>query len=225
MEKVIIFGNKKLAELAHFYLTHDSPYKVAAFTVNNEFIENKQFMDLPVIPFEKVEKLYPPDKFRMFIAIGYKKLNKIRAEKYYEAKNKGYKLISYICSNATVWDGVEIGDNCFILESQIMQPFVKIGNNVVLWGGCHFGHNTVVEEHCWISPHAALCGGVTVGKHTFIGTNVTIRDNVSIGRESIIGAGALILNDVGNKEVYIGKPSELYPLDSERFEMMMDISR
>lgn len=214
-----------MAELAHFYLTHDSPYSVEAFTVNEEFIEEKRFMGRPVIPFEEIERHYPPDTFNMFVAIGYKRLNRVRSEKYYEAKNKGYRLISYVCSNVILWDGVEIGDNCFILESQILQPFVKIASNVVLWGGCHFGHNTIVEEHCWISPHAALCGGVKVGSHTFIGTNATIRDNVSIGKECIIGAGALILNDTGEKEVYIGKPSELYPLDSERFDAMMDISQ
>lgn len=225
MEKVIIFGNTKLAELAYFYFKHDSPYRVVAFTVNEEYVAQNEYLGLPLIPFEEIENHYPPGEFKMFIAIGYKRLNTIRAKKYYEAKEKGYELVSYISSRASHWDDTEIGDNCFILENQVIQPYVKIGNDVTIWCNSHFGHNTVVGDHCWISPHAAICGGVTVGPYSFIGTNVTIRDNVTIGRECIIGAGAIILNDTKDKEVYVAKSTELYRLDSTRFQRLMDISR
>lgn len=225
MTKVVIFGTEKLAEVGHFYLTNDSPYEVVAFTVNAEFIKEKQFVGLPVIPFEEIEKRYPPDEFKMFIAIGYKRLNAIRAGKYNEAKNKGYELISYISSKATHWGDTEIGDNCFIFENQVIQPFVRIGNDVILWSGNHFGHNVVIGDHCFIASHVVVSGGVSIGAYSFIGVNATIRDDVTIGRECIIGAGALILNNTRDKEVYIAKPTELYRLDSTRFEKMMDISR
>lgn len=225
MNKVVVFGTEKLAELAHFYLTKDSPYKVVAFTVNDEFIKEKQFIGLPVIPFEEIEKHYPPEKFNMFIAIGYRKLNTLRAEKYFEAKKKGYNLISYISSKAIHWGDTEIGDNCFILENQVIQPFVKIGNNVVLWSGNHFGHNVVIGDHCWLASHIVVSGGVTIEPYCFVGINSAIRDNITIGRESIIGASALILRDVKEKSVYIAQQTEIYRLNSEQFEKMMDISR
>lgn len=225
MTQVVIFGIEKLAELAHFYFTKDSTYQVAAFTVNESFIKDKEFLRLPVIPFEEIEKSYPPDRFKMFIAVGYRKLNTIRASKYYEAKQKGYELISYVSSRATHWGDTKIGDNCFILENQVIQPFVRIGNNVVLWSGNHFGHDVVIGDHCWISSHVVVCGGVRIEPYCFVGVNATIRDDVIIGRECIIGAGALILNDTRGKEVYIAKSTELYRLDSTRFEKMMDISR
>ncbi len=225
MTKVVVFGREKLAELTHFYFTNDSPYEVVAFTVNESFIKEKEFMGLPIVPFEEIEKHYPPDKFKMFIAIGYRRLNTIRAEKYNEAKNKGYDLISYVSSKATHWGDTEIGDNCFILENQVIQPSVRIGNDVILWSGNHFGHNVVIGDHCWIASHVVVCGGVSIGPYSFIGVNATIRDDVTIGRECIIGAGALILNDAAEKAVYIAKPTELYRLDSTRFEKLMDISR
>jgi len=225
MKKVVIFGAEKLAELVRFYLINDAPYEVVAFTINGEFIKEKQFVGLPVIPFEDIDKLYPPDEFKMFIAIGYKKLNTIRADKYNEAKSKGYALISYVSSKAIHWGDTGIGDNCFILENQVIQPSVKIGNDVVLWSGNHFGHDVTIGDHCWISSHVVVSGGVTIGPYTFIGVNATIRDDVTIGRECIIGAGATILNDTKDRAVYIAKPTELYPLDSASFEKMMDISR
>jgi sugar O-acyltransferase (sialic acid O-acetyltransferase NeuD family) len=224
MTKVVIFGSEKLAELTHFYFTHDSPYEVVAFTVNESYIRNKEFQGLPLVAFEEVEKLYPPDKYKMFIAIGYTRLNTLRAEKYAEAKKKGYELVSYVCTRSVYWGDTEVGDNCFILENQTIQPTVKIGNDVVIWSGNHFGHNVVIGDHCWLSSHIVVCGGVNIGEYSFIGVNATIRDGVSIGRENIVGAGSLILNHTKDKSVYIGKATDLYPLDSTRFERMMDIS-
>ncbi len=225
MNKVVIFGTEKMAEVAHFYLTKDSPYEVIAFTADADFIREKQFNGLPVVPFEEVEKLYPVDKFSMLVAVGYKNLNSVRAKKYEEAKVKGYSLISYVNSRVTQWGEIEIGDNCFILENQVIQPWVKIGNDVILWSGNHFGHNVVIGDHCWISSHVVISGGVTIGPRCFLGVNSTIRDEVKIGAECIIGAGALILNDVIDKSVYVATPTELYPLDSARFERLMESSR
>jgi len=225
MAKVVVFGTKKMAELAHFYFTKDSPHEVVAFTVDGEFIDQKEFRGLPLVPFEDVIQKYPPDEYKMFIAVGYKNLNTVRAQKYYEAKEKGYELVTYLSSKITHWGDTEIGDNCFILENQVLQPFMKIGNNVTLWCGNHFGHDVVIGDHCYIASHVVVCGGVSIGPYTFIGVNATIRDDTKIGRECIIGAGALILRDVDDKSVYIAKPTDKYPLDSERFEKMMNISK
>ncbi|GAH65440.1 unnamed protein product, partial [marine sediment metagenome] len=67
MKKVVIFGTGDIAQVVHYYLTHDSDYEVVAFTANKDFIKAKEVFGLPVIPFEQVENHYPPDKYRMFI--------------------------------------------------------------------------------------------------------------------------------------------------------------
>ncbi len=225
MSRIVIFGTEKLAELAHFYFTHDSEHDVVAFTVDQAYIGEGEFCGLPVVPFENVVELYPPDEFKMFVALGYKKLNSIRSQKYFESKSKGYELVSYISTKATHWGDTDIGDNCIIMENQVIQPFVRIGNNVVIWSGNHFGHNVVIGDHVFIASHVVMSGGVEIGDHSFIGVNVSIRDQVKIGRECIIGAGAVMLNDADDREVYIAEPTELYRLDSEAFERMMEISR
>lgn len=214
-----------MAELAYFYFKEDSPCEPVAFTVDKEYIKKNEFLGLPVVPFEEIEKIYPPDKFKMFIAIAYTKLNKIRANKYHEAKNKGYELVSYVSSKITQWGDTQIGDNCFIFENQVFQPWVKIGNNVIVWSGNHFGHNVVIGDHSFIASHVVLSGNVKVGQYCFIGINATVRDGVAIAPECLIGAGALILKDTEEKEVYIARPTEKYPLDSDQFERMMDISK
>lgn len=223
--KIVIFGLGKMGQLAHFYFTHDSPYEVVSFSADAAFIEDKQFNGLPVVPFEEIQNYYKPGDYKMFVAVGYKRLNKLREEKYLQAKDKGYSLVSYFSSKLIHWGDAVIGDNCFILENQVIQPYVSFGNNTFIWSGNHFGHNVTIGDHCWLSSHIVCSGGVKIGNHSFIGVNAAIRDDVTIGNECIIGAGSLILNDVADKQVFVAKQTDLYPLDSTRFERMMEISR
>ncbi|MEM5777470.1 MAG: acetyltransferase [Candidatus Aenigmatarchaeota archaeon] len=217
-KKVIIFGVGSFAEVAHFYLTNDTDYKVVAFTATRDYLDKEIFCDLPVVPFEEIENIYPPNRYKMFIAIGYIKLNKVREKFYYEAKKKGYELISYISSKATYWGNIKIGDNCFILEDNTIQPFVNIGNNVIIWSGNHIGHCASIGDHCYIASHAVISGHVKIGKYCFIGVNATIRDGIEIADECVIGAGALILKNTKEKEVYRGNKAVLHPFNSSQLK-------
>ena len=40
VKPVIIFGNKDFASLAHFYLTEDSDFEVAAFSISSSFLND-----------------------------------------------------------------------------------------------------------------------------------------------------------------------------------------
>jgi sugar O-acyltransferase (sialic acid O-acetyltransferase NeuD family) len=219
MKPVIIFGASDIAQLAHFYLTYDSDYTVAAFTVDQDYISGSIFCDLPVVPFEEVEKLYPPSDFEMLVAVSYAKVNIIRTIKYEEAKAKGYKLISYVSSKATTWSDLTIGENCFILEDNTIQPFVEIGNNVTLWSGNHIGHHATIGDNCFITSHVVISGGVNVGRNCFIGVNATIRDHINISDKCIIGAGALLLADVDSEGVYMGTATERSKVTSRRVRL------
>jgi sugar O-acyltransferase (sialic acid O-acetyltransferase NeuD family) len=224
-EKLIIFGNGKLAELAYFYFSRDSNYQPIAFTLDTNYITNKTFLNLPVVSFDHIQKKYPVEDHTMFIAVGYKKLNAIRMKKYFEAKEKGYRLASYISSAIKFWEDPIIGDNCFLLENQIIQPNVRIGSNNIIWGGNHFGHDVVINSHCFIASHVVLSGGVEVKDQNFIGINVSVRDNVKIAEKCIIGAGSIILKNTKKNEVYYGASAQKYPLSSDKFMAIMDISR
>ena len=218
MKEVVIFGTGDIGQLAYFYFTHDSPYEIAAFTADKAFITENVLLGLPVVPFEEIENSFPPDRFDMFIALSYRDVNKLRAEKYFAAKRKGYNLVSYICSRSVRWEETEIGDNCFIFENQTIQPFVKIGNNVIVWSGNHIGHHSVIGDHCFISSHVVISGHVRIEPYCFLGVNSTIRDGITIARECVIGAGAVITKDTVEKGVYIGKGAELYSDDSSKLK-------
>ncbi|MFW7343418.1 acetyltransferase [Pollutimonas sp. H1-120] len=215
-KKLIIFGAGEIAQLAKYYFTTDSDYEVAAFTVDAAFQSSSSFCDLPVIPFESLTRSHPPEFYEIFIAISYSKLNQIRKEKFLAAKELGYYLPSYISSKATVLNNMHIGENCFILEDNTIQPFVSIEDNVTLWSGNHIGHHSVIRSHSFFASHIVISGGVEVGEQCFIGVNATIRDHVQIGPKCVIGAGALILASTDAEGVYLGTPSERSRVPSSR---------
>jgi len=203
---VVIFGTLDTAELAHYYLENDSPYTVAAFTVNKEYIKEDTFKGLPVVPFEELEQHYPPTEYRLFAPMTGVKMNTLRKKIYEEGKTRGYEFISYVSSKATVCDN-EIGDNCFILEDNTLQPFTKIGNNVVMWSGNHIGHHGVIEDHVFFTSHVVLSGHCHVKERAWFGVNATIRDFTTIGEGSLIAMGALITKDTDDNGFYLGSPA------------------
>lgn len=201
-KKIVMVGAGNVADIAYELFTHDSPYEVVAFSVDRDFLKSDTKFGLPVVPFETVEEQYSPDEYGMFIAIGYTKLNHLRARFYRQAKEKGFSLVSYVSSEAFVWRNVEIGENCFILEGNVIQPFVKIGNNVMLWSGNHIGHCTVIKDHVYIASHVVVSGFVEIGEYCFVGVNATFADNVTVGKNCLIGAGAIILRNTKEGKVY-----------------------
>jgi len=219
MAKVVIFGNGQIASVAYFYLVQDTSHDVVAFTVDRKYIHEEKLFELPVVPFEEVETLFPASENKMLVMISYQKVNKLRSEKYHQAKEKGYELISYVSSKATVYPELNIGDNCFIMENNVIQPFVEIGNDIIMWSGNHIGHHTVIKDHCFLASHVVVSGSVTIEPYCFLGVNATIRDNITISRECIIGAGALILKSTKAKGVYIGPPARLHSKDSSQIEI------
>lgn len=209
MAKVIIFGIQDFAQLANFYLRHDSEHEVAAFCVNEQYLpEGGVFEGLPVIGFERVEAAYPPTAFSFFAPMSPKGMNRTRESVYNEIKAKGYELISYISSKATVFPGAQIGDNCFILEDNTIQPFTTIGNNVVLWSGNHIGHHCTIKDHVSFTSHVVLSGHCVVEPYSFFGVNATIRDGIHVAEGTLVAMAAAITRDTEPWGIYKGSPAK-----------------
>jgi len=219
MHKLIIFGAGDIAKLAHYYFSCDSEYEVTGFTVDKEYMTGDVFLDLPVVNFEEIVECCPPATHKMFIALSYAEMNRVRAQKYFKAKEIGYQLATYISSKCTFLTDKPVGDNCFILEDNTIQPFVEIGNNVTLWSGNHIGHDSVIEDHCFLASHIVVSGNVRINQYCFIGVNATLRNSITIARETLVGAGAIIMKDTVKKGVYIPEKTELFNKKSDSFKL------
>lgn len=208
MAKIIIFGLGDMAEIAHYYLNNDSEHEVIAFCDYDKSIaDKKEFKSLPIISFETISDQYPYDEYAFFAPMPSERMNTVREEVYYSIKNKGYQMISYISTKAVVYNS-EIGENCFIQAGNILHPFTKIGNNVMLWSSNLVGHHGEIKDHVTFASHVAMAGNCIIGENSYLGTNSTIRDGVSLAKGTLVGLATAITRNTEEWSVYMGNPAK-----------------
>lgn len=199
--KLVIFGARAFAEVAHYYFTRDSDYDVVAFTVDGAYLTDSTFQGRPVIPFEGVARRFPPADHDVFVAVGIGDVNRQRAAKCAEVEASGYRLASFCSSKAHVPAGLEMRPNTMIMEGAGLHPWVEIGRNTVIWSATRIGFRTRIGDHCWLEC-ATLGEAVTVADYSFIGLNATIASGITIGRGNVIGTGAVIVKDTRDLQIY-----------------------
>lgn len=219
MKRILIYGNASMAGHVYHELTMDMPYEVIAFTVDRDSIEEYTILERPVVPFDEVVSIYPPDECDMFIAVGYTRINKLRAERYHQAKEMGYRLINYVSPASRTGPRLEIGDNCHIGPYSVINPSAKIGNDVFIGVGAVIAHDAVIGDHCFLADHVIVPGFVVVEPYCYLGPNVTLRNKVTIARECVIGAGAVILEDTEERGVYMANTARQLPISSDRLHL------
>tara|TARA_Y100000816_G_scaffold289433_1_gene275878 strand:- start:244 stop:915 length:672 start_codon:yes stop_codon:yes gene_type:complete len=217
MKEVIIIGEGKISEELYYYIENDSEHNVVAFSVEKQFIRNESKFDLPVVPFEEINRIYPPDSHSVIVAMGYQNLNGLRTRMYKSAKEKGYGFINYISSKILNAGKIPFGENCIIMENNTINATAKIGNNVILWSGNHIGHHSIIEDNCFLAGQVVVSGVTTIGQSSFIGVNSTIGHQIKIGERNLIGARSLITKNTKPNSVYIEQDTEKYRLDSDSF--------
>jgi sugar O-acyltransferase (sialic acid O-acetyltransferase NeuD family) len=221
MSKVVLFGTGRGADVAYRFLNRDSEHEISGFAVDRQYLDRERFHELPVVAFEDVERHFPPDEFKMFILLGYQRMNAFRAGKYREAKQKGYSFISYANSNFYRAEELSIGENCCILDNQSISLDVKIGNNVVLWSSNHVGDLTVIEDHVWLASHVTIAAEVVVRPYCFLGIGATIGNKVTLAEGTFVGANALVVADTPKNAVCVTGESNRVDADSTTFLRVM----
>jgi sugar O-acyltransferase (sialic acid O-acetyltransferase NeuD family) len=216
MKKLIIYGTSSALVQSYYDFTHDSDFEVVAFTVKRNEIRVNEFLGLPVVPFEEIESLYPPETFKLFIAVYFNRVNKVRKQIYEESKAKGYELASFISTKAIVWPELAIGENCMICDGANVRPFTKIGNDTFIMPNAVVGHDAIIGEHCYLAISAVMLAGSTVNAQCVIGANATILNGVTIANECVIGAGAVINSNTKEKGVYTITQPVLQPIPSDQ---------
>lgn len=219
MNKVVLYGNGSVARATYHALCYESKYEVVGFTVDRDAIKEQNMLDLPVVPFDEVESIFPPKEFLMRIAVGYVAVNKLRADRFYQAREMGYRMFNYISPTAIIGPDVDMGENCTVGVNCVISSSVKIGDNVTISANTFIGHDVVVKDHCFLGNCVGIAGGVTIEPYCYFGINSTVRNLVTVARECVIGAGALILQDTKEKEVYMGAPANLLSIPSDQLPL------
>jgi sugar O-acyltransferase (sialic acid O-acetyltransferase NeuD family) len=217
LKPLVIVGNGEIAEMACEYFAYDSARTVAAFAIGADYITTPLLHDRPVTPLEQMTDLYPPDAYDAFVAIGDSQLNRLRRRQVDHVKGLGYHLVSYVSSKAFVWRNVQIGENCFILEHNVLQPFTVVGDNVTLWSGNHIGHRSVIEDDVFVASHVVVSGFCRIGARSFIGVNAALAHQVSVAPDNFIAMAAVVTASTEPDSVYKGHPAEKRAISAKRY--------
>jgi sugar O-acyltransferase (sialic acid O-acetyltransferase NeuD family) len=218
MKDMVIVGTALFGEVVRDYFHEYTDFKVQAFSCHERVKKEDSNCGLPVITIESLESHFKPEDVSIFVAIGYKSMNRQRQKTYEELKQRGYSFASFIAPNVKIWESNSIGENVFIFENNVIQPHVHIGNNTILWSGNHIGHHSIIGQHCFISSHVVVSGSCAVGENSFLGVNSTLHDGITLGKENLIGAGAIISKDTKDQEVYVPNSTKVFPKTSDQLE-------
>lgn len=222
-KELIIFGSGKIAEAVTYYFDRDSEYNIIAYVVDDNYLVSDTFLGKPLVSLLKVIDEFPPQKFVVFVAVGYQDLNELRAVKYNYFKDSGYSFASY--TSPFVKGDYTIGENSIIMDNVAIQPKVTIGDNTFIWGGAMLGHHSTIKNHCWITGGCLIGGSVTIGEKTFLGLGAIVAQEIKIGKSCVLGASTFIAKEVDNDTVLVSPSTEIFRLNSKQFVKMSSLFR
>jgi acetyltransferase-like isoleucine patch superfamily enzyme len=188
---LVIFGAGQIAEVAMTYIDAHGPYRVVGFTVDAAYVTAPTFHGLPVVAWEELETRFPPDAVRLIGPLSYRRLNEFRRDRHQEGKARGYTFASFIHPGAHVY-AESIGENAFILEANVVQPFVRIGVGAMIWSHNHIGHHSTIGDYCFMASGTTIGSTVRIGDRCFIAGMVGIEPGSEIGSDCIVLPKALI---------------------------------
>ena len=221
-KNLFIVGAGEFADIAYEYFTVDSDYTVVGFAVEREYIDVSQKFELPVVALEEAEKYFDPARTEAHVAVTSTKLNRVRAELMEKTRAAGYSLANFISPRAMVWRTVELGENVFIFENNVVQHGVKIEEGCVLWSGNHIGHQARIGAHCFLSSHVVISGYCKIGARSFIGVNAAFADGVSIAEDCLVGMASVVNKSFDKPGLILnGNPAEPAKVSSYRYYRIM----
>jgi len=102
-------------------------------------------------------------------------------------------------------DDVDIGSNTTV-QKGILRPTV-IGKDTKIGPNCDVGHEVKIGKHCIITGMTFIAGATEIGDHTFIAPHSTIKNSIKIGSNVFVGIGSLVLHDVPDGTIVVGRPA------------------
>ena len=215
---LIIVGTGLFPEVAKSYFNELSDHNVIGFACHQEYKSSEEIFGLPLYAIEKLKNLFKPSEIDIFVAMGYKNMNKVRQRVFEEIYNLGFSCTNFIHPDIKIWNSTKLGNNVFIFENNVIQPFTSIGSNTILWSGNHIGHHSTIGENCFISSHVVISGSCKIGNNVFIGVNATLHDSLIIGDECLIGAGSVITKNTEAKQSFFPASTKPFIKNSDQLK-------
>lgn len=201
---LIIYGNGAFAKLmTHHFEAEGRP--VVAYTVDREHLAGGT-PERPVVALDEAPARYPPDRFDLFVAVGYRRMRARRAM-FERARAAGYRLASFVSRTAVVSPAATLGENVVLQDQVLVEPFVHIGDHVVVCSASTICHDSRVGAHGFLSARSVLAGRTTVGEGSFLGIAAGTINDVTLAAETHLLPGSIAFQDTEPMTRYLGAPA------------------
>lgn len=220
MADIVVFGAGQIADVARTYIDAHGPDRIVGFTVDAAFRRGDSFAGRPLVDWEHLERYFPPNQVKLLGPLSYRRLNEFRRNRHREGKERGYSFASFIhpaCHNYAE----HIGENTFILESNIIQPFVRIGDGVMMWSGNHIGHHCIVGDYCFFASQVGLGSGVQLGDECFLLGKAGVESGLRIGPRSFLGTAVIVRKHLEAGSVVLASASTIAEYSSSRLKRLL----
>lgn len=211
MKKKLIFGCSALARRLFQNLKSEG-YTTDAFVVDDNYCNQDQFCDVPLIPYSKMEELFPVTEYEAYVTIGYTGMNSKRKDVIERLLALGYSLPNYI-HHSVICDSVTMGSGNLFFPGSIMED-IKIGNGNIFLTGVLISHDAKIGSYNFFASRTTFSGNISTGNQNFFGLNCSIKDGVKIGNRCFIGASAYVSQNLKDGNVLVPARSMLLEKDS-----------
>lgn len=213
---IVLFGTGDMAAVAAVYIRAEAPeMRIVGYTLDDEYCISDVHDGLPLVPWSMLETRFPPDRVRIFGPLSYQRMNTFRRDRFLEGKARGYGFARFVHPDGSNY-AEQIGENCLILERNVLQPFCRIGDNCIIWSGNHIGHHAVIGDHVFISSQVGIAGSSVIGDECHLGGQVGITHGLTLGARCAVLNGAFVSTDLPEGTVVVGESDRPKPFDSAR---------
>lgn len=212
LKRVVVFGIGDFSDIVTYIIEEKLGGEIAAYTVNRCYIKGNEYHDKPLVPFEHIQEMYPPQEFDMVLGFIGKKMFQERQEIIQQIKEKEYELPNIIHPSASI-DSKIIGEGNIILQHTSVEHHCKIGSGNIIWQNVVLPHHNEIGNFNNLAPSVSLSGYSKIRNHCFVGNNVCVKNKVVIGSFAYIGAGAYVSKNVCEKQVLV--PNRSYILENK----------
>lgn len=140
-----------------------------------------------------------------FVAIGH---NATRKRCQLALKRDGATLAVLIHPDASLGQGVKVGEGTLVLAKTAINIDTRIGKGCIVNTGATIDHDCDIADFVHVAPGCHLAGDVTLGQQVFIGVGGSIIPGIEIGSETVVGAGATVVQDIPSNVTVVGTPAK-----------------
>ena len=119
------------------------------------------------------------------------------------------EFVSTVHPSAIVSREVVMGAGSVLLSGVKITSNSFVGDHCILNTNSILEHDSVMHNYSSLAPMVCVGGGFQLGECSAMCIGVICIENITVGDHSVVGAGALVLSDIPNSVLAIGRPARI----------------